>query len=63
MQELNLTPTQGIIVIIVCLVILVLLWRYDKPSNISDTKPTETTKDYVKERYGAYIQMAGKRYN
>lgn len=62
-NELNLTPTQGIIVIIVCLVILVLLWRYDKPSNISDAKPTETLKDYVKERYGAYIWLSNKHYN
>lgn len=66
-NELNLTPTQGIIVIIVCLVILVLLWRYDKPQNDTDTllntKPTETPKDYVKERYGAYIQSQGRYYN
>ncbi|HGK8115690.1 hypothetical protein [Streptococcus pyogenes] len=29
MNELNLTPTESIILIIVCLVILVLLWRYE----------------------------------
>lgn len=28
-NELDLTPTQSIILIIVCLVILILLWRYE----------------------------------
>lgn len=66
-NELNLTPTQSIILIVVCLVILALLWRYETPQNDADkvlnTKPIETPKDYVRERYGAYIQLAGKRYN
>lgn len=62
-NELNLTPTQGIVVIVICLVILILLWHYDKPSDVSDTKPTETPKDYVKERYGAYIWLSNKHYN
>ncbi len=29
MNDLNLTPTQSIILIIICLFILVLLWRYE----------------------------------
>ena len=62
-NELNLTPTQGIVVIVICLVILILLWHYDKPSDVSDTNPTEKPKDYVKERYGAYIWLSNKRYN
>ena len=67
LNELNLTPTESIILIIVCLVILTLSWLYEKPSNeadsISGTKPTETPKDYVKERYGAYIWLSNKHYN
>lgn len=64
-NELNLTPTQSIVLITVCLVILILLWHYDKPQNDTDTllntEPTETPKDYVKERYGAYLLLAGKK--
>lgn len=66
-NELNLTPTQGIIMIIVCLVILVLLWRYEKPQQGADTSldtdPTETPRNHVKERYGAYIWFSNKHYN
>lgn len=66
-NELNLTPTQSIILIIACLAVLVYLWRYEKPQNDADTtldtKPTETPKDYVRERYGAYIWLSNKHYN
>lgn len=67
-NELNLTPTESIILIIVCLVILVLLWRYesyielDSSPRIDEVEEKNTT-DHVKERYGRYIQLAGKRYN
>lgn len=67
MNELNLTPTESIILIIVYLVILVLLWRYESYIEL-DISPQideaeENTTDHVKERYGRYIQLAGKRYN
>ncbi|WP_161980440.1 hypothetical protein [Streptococcus sp. S784/96/1] len=67
MNELNLTPTENIILIIVCLVILFLLWRYesyielDLPPQIDEVE--ENTTDYVKERYGAYIWFSNKHYN
>ncbi|WP_438838235.1 hypothetical protein [Streptococcus pluranimalium] len=66
-NELNLTPTESIILIIVCLVILVLLWRYESYIEL-DISPRideveENTTDHVKERYGRYIQLAGKRFN
>lgn len=65
--ELNLTPTESIIVIVVCLFILALIWNYDKPQKGADTsldtETTETPRDYVKERYGAYLWLAGKRFN
>lgn len=66
-SELNLTPTESIIVIVVCLFILALIWNYDNPQKGADTsldiEPIETPKDYVRERYGASIQLAGKRFN
>lgn len=67
MNELNLTPTESIILIIVCLVILVLLWRYESYIELDISPQTdkveENTANHVKERYGRYIQLAGKRYN
>lgn len=67
MNELNLTPTESIILFIVCLVILVLLWRYESYIEL-DISPQfdeaeENTIDHVKDRYWRYIQLAGKRYN
>lgn len=66
-NELNLTPTQGIIVIIICLVILVLLWRYESHIELDISPQTdkaeENTTDQVKERHGAYLWLAGKRFN
>ncbi|MFU2163686.1 hypothetical protein ACMZ6Z_02550 [Streptococcus pluranimalium] len=66
-NELNLTPTQNIILIIVCLVFLVLLWRYESYIEL-DISPQidevgENTTDHVKEHYGAYIWLAGKKFN
>ncbi|AXJ12673.1 hypothetical protein [Streptococcus pluranimalium] len=67
MNELNLTPTESIILIIVCLVILVLLWRYESHIELDLTpqidEVEENTTYHVKERYGRYIQLAGQRYN
>ncbi|HEK9098245.1 TPA: hypothetical protein SUB15_001332 [Streptococcus equi subsp. zooepidemicus] len=66
-SELNLIPTESIIVIVVCLFILALIWNYDNPQKGADTsldiEPIETPKDYVRERYGAYLWLAGKRFN
>ncbi|MBM7636230.1 hypothetical protein [Streptococcus saliviloxodontae] len=67
MNELNLTPTQSIIFILVCLVILVLLWRYESYIELDITPKTdkieENTIDHVKVRYGAYLWLSGKRFN
>ena len=66
-NELNLTPTQSIILIVVCLVILVLLWRCESYIGIDISPQTdkveENTTAHVQERYGAYVWLAGKRFN
>ena len=66
-NELNLTPTQSIILIIVCLVILILLWRYESYIELDISPQTdkveENTTAHVQERYGAYVWLAGKRFN
>ena len=67
LNELTLTPTENLIIIAISLVILVLLWRFEKPQDDADTllntEPIEIPKDYVKERYGAYIWLSNKHYN
>lgn len=67
MNELNLTPTQSIILIIICLFILVLLWRYESYIELDITpkidKVEGNTADHGKERYGAYISFSNKDYN
>lgn len=67
MNELNLTPAQSIILIIVCLVILVLLWHYESDIELDLTpqidEVEENKTDQVKERYGTYIWLSNKHYN
>ncbi|WP_270654203.1 hypothetical protein [Streptococcus gordonii] len=67
MNELSLTPPQSIILIVVCLVILVLLWRYESYIGLEITPKTDNvegnTTDYLKERYWAYIRLSIKHYN
>ncbi|CYV15211.1 hypothetical protein HPA07_08930 [Streptococcus suis] len=65
-NELDLTPTQSIILIIVCLVILILLWRYESHIELEISPQTDKVKittDHVQERYGAYVWLAGKKFN
>lgn len=67
MNELNLTPTQSIILIIICLFILVLLWHYESYIELDITPKIDrvegNTADHVKECYGAYISFSNKDYN
>ena len=62
-QELDLKPEQ------ILLIIPLLLWitwviRQFKSHSKPDFKPkAETTTDKLNPQYGAYIQLAGKRYN
>ncbi|NQN68688.1 hypothetical protein HPA05_09605 [Streptococcus suis] len=63
MNELNLTPTESIILIIVCLVILILLRRYESYIELDINPQTENPTAHVQERYGAYVWLAGKKFN
>ncbi|MFH6650527.1 hypothetical protein P7J26_09435 [Streptococcus suis] len=66
-NELYLTPTQSIILIVVCLAILVLLWCYESYIELDISPQTdkveENTTAHVQERYGAYVWLAGKKFN
>ncbi|HEM5354811.1 TPA: hypothetical protein U1397_000150 [Streptococcus suis] len=69
MEELTLTMEQALILIAVLIPLnLILLFcvglgtyqAHSKPKNTSEGKYTRHLEN---ERYGAYIQLAGKRYN
>ena len=67
MNELNLTPTEFLILIPILFYLIWKLWRYESLIEL-DISPQideveENTTDYVQERYGAYIQLANKHYN
>ncbi|NQN50401.1 hypothetical protein HPA16_08625 [Streptococcus suis] len=66
-NELDLTPTQSIILIIVCLVILILLWRYESHIELEISPQTDKVEEnitaHVQERYVAYVWLLNKHYN
>ncbi|MCB2890383.1 hypothetical protein JXX11_00490 [Streptococcus suis] len=69
MEELTLTIEQALILIAILTPLNLYLWfcvglgtfqLHSKPKNVSEGKCTSPLEN---ERYGAYIQLAGKRYN
>ncbi|MEG3298186.1 hypothetical protein [Streptococcus suis] len=69
MEELTLTIEQALILIAILTPLNLYLWfgvglgtfqAHSKPQNTSEGKYTRHLEN---ERYGAYIQLAGKRYN
>ena len=61
-QEINL-PVWGQLVLMACWLLALVLLLYIKPREDVKQENTEIHTDHVKERYGAYIQLYGKRYN
>lgn len=61
-QEINL-PIWGQLVLMVVLILLLLLLAHIKPREDVKQENKEIHTDHIKERYGAYIQLYGKRYN
>lgn len=51
MNELNLTPTESIILIIVCLVILILLWRYESYIELDINPQTDKAEETPQPTY------------
>ncbi|WP_288597568.1 hypothetical protein [uncultured Streptococcus sp.] len=60
-QEINL-PVWGQLVLMAFWLLALVLLLYIKPREDVKQETKEIT-DHVKERYGAYIQLYGKRYN
>ncbi|MFI3835860.1 hypothetical protein [Streptococcus equinus] len=61
-QEINL-PVWAQLVIMVLLILIGIELAKIKPREDVKQENKETHTDHVKERYGAYIQLYGKRYN
>ncbi|MCO4683502.1 hypothetical protein Si005_01470 [Streptococcus infantarius subsp. infantarius] len=61
-QEINL-PIWAQLVIMALLILIGIALAKIKPREDVKQKAKETRADHVKERYGAYIQLYGKRYN
>lgn len=61
-QEINL-PIWGQLVLMVVLILLLLLLAHIKPLEDVKEENDKIPDNHVKERYGAYIQLYGKRYN
>lgn len=61
-QEINL-PVWGQLVLMAFWLSALVLLLYIKPREDVKQENKETRADHVKERYGAYIQLYGKRYN
>ncbi|QBX08065.1 hypothetical protein [Streptococcus equinus] len=61
-QEIDL-PVWAQLVIMVLLVLIIIELLKIEPREDVKQETKETHTDHVKERYGAYIQLYGKRYN
>ena len=61
-QEINL-PVWGQLVLMAFWLSALVLLLHIKPREDVKQENTEIHTDHVKERYGAYIQLYGKRYN
>ncbi|WP_423217064.1 hypothetical protein [Streptococcus equinus] len=61
-QEIDL-PIWAQLVIMVLLILIGIELAKIKPTEDVKQETKETHTDHVKERYGAYIQLYGKRYN
>ncbi|HEM4630271.1 TPA: hypothetical protein U1Z87_001176 [Streptococcus suis] len=67
MQELNLTPEQTLSLIVILLPVVIYLWHHLGSFQLDiEPKPNpegNNTRRLTNANYGAYIQLAGKRYN
>ena len=61
-QEIDL-PIWAQLVIMVLLILIGIELAKIKPTEDVKQEIKKTHADHVKERYGAYIQLYGKRYN
>lgn len=63
MQELNLTPMQYLITLLVLLLLMVILSHFKSHTVIDIDEDIQTPTRPLSTRYGAYIQSQGNYYN
>lgn len=64
MQELNLTPFQAIVLIVLLLLLSIILYHFKSQTVIDLEEDNQTNQiTAVSMRYGAYIQAQGNYYN
>ncbi|HEM6349258.1 TPA: hypothetical protein U2D12_002292 [Streptococcus suis] len=69
MEELNLTIEQALTLIAILTPLNLFLWfcvglgTYQAHSKLKNVSEGQYTRPLENEHYGAYIQLAGKRYN
>ena len=69
-QEIDMTPEQAIIFVLLLLFLIWKIWHLkgsqSSPEPLRATKSNRTveyTADELNPEYGAYIQLAGRKYN
>lgn len=69
-QEIDMTPGQAIAFVSLLLFLIWKLWHLNSPQNplerlrVTESSQTkESTADQLTPEYGAYIQLAGRKYN
>ncbi|MCG9883366.1 hypothetical protein [Streptococcus suis] len=64
MQELNLTPKQTVILIVISLLLLAYqLFKLNKETITIELPEQQKTKPAYNPNYGAYIWLSNKHYN
>ena len=62
-QEINLPIWVQLVIMALLIILIGIELAKIKPRENVKQENTEIHTDHVKERYGAYIQLYGKRYN
>ncbi len=69
-QEIDMTPGQAIVFVSLLLFLIWKLWHLNSTQNslerlrVTESSQTkESTADQLTPEYGAYIQLAGRKYN
>lgn len=69
-QEIDMTPGQAIVFVSLLLFLIWKLWHLNSTQNslerlrvTESSQMKESTADQLTPEYGAYIQLAGRKYN
>lgn len=67
MEELNLTPEQTLVLIVILLPLVIYLWHHLGTFRLDIESKNKTENEHTRQltnaNYGAYIQSQGRYYN